>query len=333
MKVLAVVAFAVLHATAFAQPGSGPAPKEGAPPAGNPPTGNAPTDGNVPPADKPAAAPATPAEQAFLDGRTLIDEGKPAEACAKFEESIKLDPSATGTLLNLGLCNERLGRTATALAWFRKAQFRAAEMGMADYEEVAKTHTFMLAVRVPTIKITFSSPPPAGSGVFVDNRQVSDLEIGNIELDAGTHVIELRGAVEPVRTPINLKDGDQDIVVQLVVPVPVVEKVYVDVDRGRPHRIVAYSLAGAGLVLWGASIAVSLSAKDKSESSELPDDRHDAQQLARFGGTGLFIAGTAAIAAGVFVYLRAPGVERVERTAIAPAVGADQVGLVVRGAW
>ncbi len=58
----------------------------------------------------------TEADRLFQEGRDLLAAGKPDEACAKFELSIKKDPRAVGTLLNLALCNERLGKLATIVS-------------------------------------------------------------------------------------------------------------------------------------------------------------------------------------------------------------------------
>lgn len=297
-------------------------------PAGQQPAGINPSDAPV----------ITPAEELFLEGRSLLEEGRNDEACAKFEASIRLDPEATGTLLNIGLCHERLGKTATALGWFRKAQFRAAEMGLTDYEDVAKNHTFMLAVRVPTLKIIVESAP-TGSAVFVDDKEIKDVDLGKVEVDPGDHTIDLRvPGRETVKRQVSLKDGEQlDVTLTPVKPTPVApppivkKTITVDVDRGASRRRLAYILGGAGLALWGGSLAVTLVARDNQDGSEHPEDLRDAQQLARFGGTGLFIAGSAAIAGAVYFYLKAPGVERVERTVLAPAVGADSAGLVVHG--
>lgn len=290
-----------------------------------------------PPVDTAAApvVPPSPAEQAFLDGRTLLDEGKHAEACAKFEESLKLDPEAAGTLLNLGLCNERLGKTATALAWFRKAQFRAAETAMTDYEDVAKNNTFMLAVRVPVLRIVVTNAP--GATVFVDDKRIADIDLGKVEVDPGAHVVELRiHGKEPVREEVTVKDGgkrDVALTIAAAAPHPPPKQVVVEIDHGASRRLLAYVIGGAGLAMWGGSLAVSLVADDNYNASEHPEDWRDAQQLARFGGTSLFIVGTAAIVGAVVLYVKAPGVERMERTAVTPVVGSDQIGLAVHGGF
>src|SRR4051812_32731381 len=73
-----------------------------------------------------AAAPASAAEPSreavlffYNQGKELMEAGKFAEACARFEKAKALDPNAINLLLRLGDCYEKLGRTATAHAQFR----------------------------------------------------------------------------------------------------------------------------------------------------------------------------------------------------------------------
>lgn len=281
------------------------------------------------------AKPPTAAELAFEQGRALLDAGEFAAACASFEASIKEDPNAPGTLLNLGLCNERLGKTATALGWFRKAQFRSAETGMTEYEEAAKTATFSLAVRVPTLKITFANPPPPGGVVFIDTHQLSELDLARVEVDPNVlHVVELRvDGKPPIRTEVTLKDGEAKTVVIPVPDPPKPVKTVVEIDHGRTRRIVAYALAGAGLGMWGASLAVTLDAKSDRDAAEHPADWQHARDVARWGGTSLFVGGALAIAGASVLYFTAPGVERVERTTLTPVVAREGVGVAIHGSF
>src|SRR6516165_6810017 len=78
------------------------------------------------------------AEALFRDGRTLYDQGKFPEACAKFAESQRLDP-APGTLLNLAGCYEKNGQTASAWATFKEAMAASHVKGRTDWEDLART--------------------------------------------------------------------------------------------------------------------------------------------------------------------------------------------------
>lgn len=292
-----------LCAVAHAQPAEAP-PISDAPAAVAPPV----------PQEKP------PAVRAFEEGRALLDESKFGEACAKFEESIKLDPAAPGTLLNLGLCNERLGRTATAIGWFRKAQFRAAETpGMTDYEDAAKSKTTALIALIPAIKIELAHPAPPGATFLLDGNTIQEVDFGHLEVDPSRHTLEMRvGGREPVRVEFRVGPGEQKTV---VVPVTAPEKKLVLVDRGRNRRLIAYGLGGVGVGLFFGSAALSLSAKNRFDASEHPADRQHYENVARFGGTSLFVGGAAALVGATYLYLRAPSAEWV------PVVGEHSVGV------
>src|SRR5450432_714119 len=123
----------------------------------------------------------------FEDGRKLIEAHDDAGACAKFNEAIKLDPDAAGTMLNLGLCNQNLKKYRLALFWFRKAQARAHETNLPEYEAAAGTRTKDLVALVATIQIDAS---PADTRVKLDGEEISAADYLHVEIDEGHHVLD-----------------------------------------------------------------------------------------------------------------------------------------------
>jgi serine/threonine-protein kinase len=130
------------------------------------------------------------AEELFREGRRLMKEGKYAEACPKFEGSQALDP-ATGTLLNLADCYEKLGRTASAWAIFREVVELSRKEGNDKRMTLADQHVQALEPRLSrlTIQVAAASRVP-GLVVSRDGKQVPDAAFGlAIPLDPGSHTL------------------------------------------------------------------------------------------------------------------------------------------------
>jgi hypothetical protein len=132
--------------------------------------------------DKPAA------QRLFEEGRRDLEAGNTNAACKKFEQSIRKDPRAVGTLLNLALCNERLGKLATALSLFVEAFDRATEAGQNEQSEAAEQHIQSLRPQVPVVAISYADVPVTGEKLVVDDKVIArdDTEI---TLDPGPHSI------------------------------------------------------------------------------------------------------------------------------------------------
>lgn len=263
-----------------------------------------------------------PAGKLFMEGRALLDAGKASEACAKFEESYKLDATAAGTMLNLGLCNEQLTKLATALKWFRRAANSALENNLADIEGAAKEKTSALATRVATLKIEVSAP--LGRVVTLDGNKVEEVELGRIELDAGPHVVQLTAPNAPTVTrELEMIDGKPERV-ELVTAVPPKPKRYEVIDRGASARRLSYLLGGAGAALVIGSGAVGLFGKRAYDEGETPAEWNSAKNWVRYGGTSMFVAGLGALTYATVIRLRAPGKQR--REVVAPILTPQQIG-------
>lgn len=310
------------------------------------------------------AASADPrSDKLFDEGRALLDKGQAQQACDKFTQAIQIDPTAAGTMLNLGLCNEQLKKYATALHWFRKAQTAAAEAHprLPQHEQVAKDHTAALAQKVATISITFDGgEPPPGTRVKIDRDDIQATEYNHVEVDPGHHVLDAGAPkMKNVHIPFDVEDKPGAGPPQMISFVAGENAVIV--DAGRTKRHVAYYTAAAGGALLLADAVVGLYAYHEYHGAFFANDSgcdkdptgckdpsgpvaqtalgvksaikqtSDAQHVAGTWGTGLFIAGALAIAAATTLYLTAPEPEKIEQTVFVPVVSPDGGGLAVVG--
>ncbi len=126
------------------------------------------------------------AKQLFSEGSSLALEGKFAEACPKLEESQRLD-RGLGTLYNLALCHEKIGRLGSAFRGMRAVARLARETRKAPREEAAQKKMEELRSRVSHLAITVVDPDTT---VKVDGEIAERDSWSFYALDAGPHVIE-----------------------------------------------------------------------------------------------------------------------------------------------
>lgn len=81
-----------------------------------------------------AAAQSADAEHLFNEARRFEAEGKLAEACDAYEASNRIEPRA-GTLIRLGQCREKQGRTASAWAAYKDALARVKDPAKKKFAE------------------------------------------------------------------------------------------------------------------------------------------------------------------------------------------------------
>lgn len=132
------------------------------------------------------------AEALFDAGRKLMAEGNFDEACKKLEESEQADP-AVGTLLYLGECYEKQGRTATAWATFREAASLAESTKQAARAKVGNKRAQKLEGKLSHLTIEISADAAGISGLVL-LRDGKPLESGlfgvAFPVDPGDHTIE-----------------------------------------------------------------------------------------------------------------------------------------------
>src|ERR1044071_3669673 len=129
------------------------------------------------------------AEQLFNQARDLIKANKWAEACPKFEASLRYDP-VLGTRLNLATCYEHIGKLASAWGLYRESIDAAKKAGDAKRGDYAAKQAAALEPRLP--KLAISAPPnkPPGFVVKRDGTPIDPGELGAaLYLDPGTHEV------------------------------------------------------------------------------------------------------------------------------------------------
>jgi hypothetical protein len=313
----------------------------------------------------PAGSDKVAAEALFEDGRKLVASGKFAEACPKFAESERLDPSPS-TLLNLANCWEKLGRSATAWATYREAESAAHAAKRQDYLATAQRHAEALAPKLA--RMTVNVPQPvAGIQVTRDGVLVGTAEWGTaIPVDSGAHIMEASApGYKSWTTTVDVSpDG-----AQVTLGVPALEALPVEASplpispppetsaspappatppapaetasNGGAQRTIGLVVAAAGVVGMGAAGVLAIVANNKNQDSlqfcpTNPNvcspagvaERNDAR-MAGDAATVALGVGAAVFVTGAVLWLTAPNSRVAARIAIVPTVG----GAVLDGAW
>jgi hypothetical protein len=162
---------------------------------------------------RPARAEPTTTERAmadslFRDAKKLLARGKTPEACEKLAASYRIDP-AGGTLINLAMCHEIEGKTATAWTEFNVALAAARKAARPDREKAARDHMTTLEPRLSRVTITVPATA-AGLEVKLDGVAIEATALGSpFPVDPGEHTAT---ATAPDRKPweakISLKETE-----------------------------------------------------------------------------------------------------------------------------
>jgi hypothetical protein len=146
-----------------------------------------------PQADKPGPQADKPdpqvekADQLFAEAKAL-ESLNLREACDKYIESLHYNPAALGTLLNVALCDEKLGRIASAVARFAEARERAREQGLPEHLRAAEDHLATLQLQVPHLAVRLTEQLP-DTKVLVDDHLIAPDTLGDIAIDPGSHTV------------------------------------------------------------------------------------------------------------------------------------------------
>lgn len=292
-----------------------------------------------------AQVPPSEADVLFDQARVLMDADNPAAACPKLERSYQLDPGR-GTLLNLAACYGAMGRNADALRTFRDVQQQATAAADQPRIEAAATEIALYERLTVHVQLTVATPEASGLVIEVNGHVVPTTQRGDYAVDLGPFALHASAPGhtpydEALTLPVTAGGTSRRIDIPVLVSTTVAAPVVVTqpplppepMHRARGRVILAGTLAGAGVVAFGASVALAVRAKSdwntadglggKPEISGKRDARHQGNVATVVG-----IAGIAAAAAGAVVFLTAP--RSVREHAPTASITPQDGGLVVQ---
>ena len=286
------------------------------------------------------------AERLFIEGRALLTAGKPEEACAKFEQSLAKDPRQIGVLMNLGLCNERAGKIASALRLYQEAFDRAVEANLQNARELAQDQINKLAAKVPVVALNYAGARLPGQKLVIDDEVIAN-ERTEVRLDPGPHDLVLTA---PGRVAYE-KKLHLDVGSRTTIELPMLE---VPKSRVVARRVSGRRLGGAIAAFGGLGVALAgtgMFVYAKQDYDQLFKDGHcgmyerpdgtptcDAigqprserdRNLAITGGV-IASVGVLTAATGVVLWLTSP---RETDTVIQPTATPTSVGVSITGSF
>ncbi len=309
---------------------------------------------------EPTAADKSLATQLFKEGRALVDQGKVSEGCRKLEESQRLDPGG-GTLLNVALCHEKEGRTATAWTEFTEALGIAKKDDRPQRIELAQTHIASLEPTLSRLVIQV----PEGSDLAEleikrDGSAVRRAAWGSaMPVDPGDHLIEA-SAHGKITWKHSVSVGAKADMKTVVVPqlenaptpppgpVSSTAPLSVQTDTRGPNRSSAAGWVAMGFGAAGLGVGTFFGLRALSQQKEADKNcngdlchpaglaaNSEAIKAANLATVGF---GVGIVGIGVGTYLFLSGGSSSSRTAtnsptIVGSVGTSSGGIAVSGRW
>ena len=196
----------------------------------------------------------------FLEGRTLMKQGRYKSARARLEASAKLNQTL-GTSLNLAVCYERLGKITSAWSLYQKVEELALRANDKERAEYARNRGRVLAPRLPSIVILvpyitlISDIKIARNGHEIRNTLLGE----SIYVDPGLHqIMAVARGYRAFKTTVKVTEGSEvEVKIPMLEPEPVVDEPS-DVPKLpwlKRHRSSAIA-SGISVALLGAGLGL-----------------------------------------------------------------------------
>jgi hypothetical protein len=304
------------------------------------------------------------ADQLFNQGRELAKANRWAEACPKFEASLRAAPTL-GTRLNLADCYEHIGKLASAWGMFSDAIELATKAGD-KRRAYAQKQADALEPRLPKLTISVPEHPPAGLVVARDGAPIDAGALGvALYVDPGAHAITASApGFEAVTQTVTLAEGKAEtlalpaltaVPVRATAPPPVSPQVpneghvvlsQPDLVISPTRKYVAIAAGAAGVASIGGGLLFGSKASSAyheakalcgpnlvcSADNYAPGQQHirDTRSDATIA-TVLVAAGGAAIVTGAVVWLTGRRPRERETAQMVPVIYDRGSGLAVTG--
>jgi len=277
------------------------------------------------------------ADKLFAEGLALRDSNV-EQSCAKFEESLTYNPQAIGTLLNVALCDEKLGRIASAVTKFSEARDRAKEQQLADHLKAAEEHIAALTPELPYLKIRFTSPPIADTKILVDDQVVPMAKVERFPVDPGERVIVVSA---PGRLPHQVKI----VIAKREEKEVEIGELAKSVTVKSSRRTIGIITTASGAAAIATGVVIGLVAKRRYDDQFgpglcegdpvrcPPENQTQTENARTLGNVGTVVGavGLAATGVGLYLWLRAPKSTEQRQVSILPHVSPESAGLAAVG--
>lgn len=311
----------------------------------------------------PSTADKALAETLYRDAQALMEKKDYAAACPKLAESQRLDPAGP-TLMNLALCHEAEGKTASAWVVFQEVQALARRRNKADVAALAQKHIDALLPRLSKLTVVVTDGSVAGLEVRRDGTLLPQAAWGTaMPLDPGEHRVE---AAAPGRRPFAVtvtigKDADARTVTvpsleavappppsvasapppppaTTSAPPPPATSVVAQPARTPTWAWVAGGVGAAALV-GGTAFALASRSNARAAKDACPDPDHcpdraavdDSKTAVRQGNVATVLTGVGLVGVGVFAWAWATTPRTTAE--VGPSVGPRSAGLTLRATF
>ena len=283
------------------------------------------------------------AEALTQQAQALLDAGRVDEACAKFEAS-ETAANDLGTLLKLGDCYERAGRTASAWHTFLEAQAVAQNKRDTEREQAATIR--VAAVEPKLTRVVFIVPMTSrvpGLSVRLGPNTISPAAWGSsIPVDPGMERVS--ASAKGYATWSFDLDASQAQGRNIRVNVPALNPLSMaNADRQKAYRTAGIVTGSVGLAGLGAGAVFNALSSHGDDSKACaqgvvqcnPNRTPESNKYSNAAAVS-FALGGALVATGVTLFVLAPAPDKQEKHALriaARVAGTTGGRLQLEGAW